>query len=213
MKSPLALAILTGLGLLAGLWLVEPAVLDWSFPPSSDICIEPSPPNQIKSIQISSEAARSLLPPWLARSLKPALVCVRINPYFCPDTNPVLYIDLPSGMMEVNHDWVRKARGVFDTPFSEQALQDVFARFKAPRSPQQGAINVAEVYATIKALSTVDVRGKSIPGVDQLKHYTLSYIHPYREHMEWLGAFAALSCAVSVYRWKARKEEAKAGGK
>ena len=97
-------------------------------------------------------------------------------------------------MMEVNRDWVIKPRGEFNTPFSEDSLQAVFDEFKAPHSPQQGPINVSDVYMTIKAASTADLKDKNIPGLNNLSHYTLSLIFPYEapsHGMDWIYALFA----------------------
>ena len=179
MKSPLAKAILAFAGWLLFFQVGMPSLFQMFLPASSSLCIEPTPPNQIKSIQISADSAAGFFPPSLVRSLRPKIIRIEINPYRCGDSQPLLYLNCEDGMMEVNRDWVIKPRGEFNTPFSEDSLQAVFDEFKAPHSPQQGPINVSDVYNTIKAVSTADLKDKNIPGLNNLSHYTLSYAFPY----------------------------------
>jgi hypothetical protein len=200
MKSPLAKATFAFAVALFLLYAVVPAFFQMLFPVSSSLCIEPTPPNQIKSIQIEANSAAAFFPPALVRSLRPQIIRIEINPYRCGDSQPILYLDCKDGMMEVNHDWVRRSRGVFDTPFSEDSLQAVFDQFKAPHSPQQGPINVSDVYTTIKAVCAADLKDKNIPGLNNLSHYTLSYDFPYEPRKDWSDWMLAFLVGMSFYR-------------
>lgn len=207
MKSPLAKATVAFAVTLFLFQVVIPSLFQMFLPVSSSLCIEPAPPNQIKSIQLEAESAAAFFPPALARSLQAQIIRVEINPYRCGDSQPILYIDCKNGMMEVNHNWVRKRRGVFDTPFSEDSLQAVFDEFKAPHSPQQGPINVSEVYSTIKAVCTADIKDKNIPGLNNLSHYKLSYVFPYKASSASTTWMTALIVGLSFYRTSKKKPE------
>src|ERR1700733_5942162 len=123
MKSPLAKAAIAFAGWLFLFQVIVPSFFQMFAPASSALCIEPAPPNQIKSIQLDPESAAGFFPPELVGNLRPQIIRVEINPYVCGDSEPILYVNCKSGMMEVNHDWVRKPRGAFTTPFSEESLK------------------------------------------------------------------------------------------
>jgi hypothetical protein len=208
MKSPLAKAIVAFAGWLFFFQIVLPSILQMFMPTStsSALCIEPAPPNQIKSIQLDPEAAARFFPLSLVGNLMPEIIRVQINPYKCGDSQPVLFVNCKTGLMEVNHDWVAKPRGAFTTPFSEDALQAVFDGFKAPHSPQQGPINVSEVYLTIKAAGAASLKDKTILGLDKLSHYTVTYVFPYKDSppnlMGWIFAWLA---GMRAYRTSKKK--------
>jgi hypothetical protein len=205
MKSPLAKAAIAFVGWLFFFQVVLPSFFQTVSPASSALCIEPAPPNQIKSIQLYPEAASGCFPPALVGNLRPEIIRVDINPYTCGDSQPVLFVNCKDGMMEVNSNWVTKPRGAFSTPFSEDSLQAVFDGFKAPHSPQQGPINVSEVYLTIKAASSASLKDKTIPSLDKLSHYTVSYVFPYKGAPDTVGWMVALIAGMTAYRTSKKK--------
>lgn len=203
MKTPLAKSVLVGIAFFIAFQFLLPSVIQMLMPASSGACITPSPPNQIKSIQIMPESTAGFFPTFLAQSLKPNIVRIHINPYYCPDPTPLLFVNCKNGMMEVNHDYVKRPRGVYDTPFSEREISKVLQAFKAPHSPQQGTIHAEEVYLAISAMCAADIRDSTIPALMDLSHYSVSYIHPHKSSwynpLAWMVAF---SCAASIYQAK-----------
>lgn len=152
--TPLAKAVLAGAAFLITGQFVLPSIMQTFLPASSGACIVPSPANQIKSIQMMPESKAGFFPPCLARSLKPEIVRIHINPYYYPDPTPLLFVRR-DGMMEVNNDYVKQPRGDYDTRFSEEAIANVLGSFTAPRSPQQGTIHAKEVYLAISAIRRI----------------------------------------------------------
>jgi hypothetical protein len=207
MKPPLAKAVLAGIAFLVTVQFILPSIMQMFLPVSSGACIIPCPANQIKSIQMMPKSKARLYPPFLASSLKPEIVRIHINPYYCPDPTPVLFVRR-DGMMEVNIDYVKQPRGNYDTRFSEEAIANVLRSFAAPQSPQQGFIHAKEVYLAISAICSTDIRDKTIPALLDLSHYSVSYIHPYSgtwfSPLAWILAF---SCAMSIYQSQKKKTQ------
>jgi hypothetical protein len=200
MKTPLAKAVLTGVALIIVFQLLFPAVKQRLWPASSSVAIEPSPANQMRSIVMRARSAATFIPPSLARELKPTMVEIRIHPHQAPDPSPSLFVNCKDGMMEVHPAWVSSPRGVFDTPFSEEAIARVLEDFRAPRSPQQGTLDAREAYLAISAVCSADIRDKSIPALASLSHYSLSFVHnceaTWFRPETWL---MALYCAAMTY--------------
>jgi hypothetical protein len=207
MKTPLSKAVLAGAAFLVTVQFILPSIMQMFLPVSSIACIIPSPANQIKSIEMIPESRAGFYPPFLASSLKPEIVRIHINPYYCPDPIPVFFVRR-DGMMEVNNDYVKEPRGDYDTRFSEEAIASVLRFFTAPHSPQQGEIHATEVYLAISAICSTDIRDKSVPALLDLPHYSVSYLHPYKG--SWFSPFAwmlAFSCAMSIYKSQKKKTQ------
>ena len=207
MKPPLIQAILSGLAFLGVFLILLPSVMQMLNPASSGVCLNPRKPNQIKSIQMFPESRAAFFPPAFARRLEPEIVRVIVNPYYCPDPTPVLFVKIQDGTMEVNEDWVRRSRGVFDTPFTEPSVAAVLANFKAPRSPQQGEIDTRELYLAIAAVGAADIRDTDVPDLEDLSSYTVSYIHPYKGTSSSVAfsLMVAFACTMSVYQSAKKK--------
>lgn len=57
-------------------------------------------------------------------------------------------------------------------------MSQIFAAYQAPRSPQQGAVDSAEVYEILKIVSQSDIRDYKALSAIPLKHYKFAYIFP-----------------------------------
>lgn len=207
MSNRLLRACVCGLICLSILEIIIPCSLQAFLPVSSGVCITPNPANQIKSIQIMPVSKRGFYPAYLLPTLKPAMIRVHINPYYCPDSVPVFFVDCRSKMMELNKDFVKNERGDFTTPFSEEALMSFLGDYSAKHSPQRGTIHTKEVFSVLSSLCDTDIRRN--PALPELAHYSISYVHPYPftavsffSPIGWMLAFFA---GLSAYRKSGRK--------
>lgn len=213
MKSPLPKALVCGLATYLIFAILVPSLAQLWLPASSHVSLQPNPPNQIKSIQLSPTSARGFYPPLLIPSLQPKIVRVQINGFSRANESPVLFVNLKDVTMEVNMEHVASARGVYDQPFTEAALDKVFAPFRestAPRGPVPGPINVKEVYQAIAAVGASDIFSADIPPLNELSSYKISYIQPFRRN--WISLInpllIALLATVGVFLESKRKAAA-----
>jgi hypothetical protein len=156
-----------------------PVLLAYFFGASSSLCLEPSPPNQINSIQIFPKVEGRFFSHYFSSDGTPSSIRVHINPYFSPDKASVLSINLQTKQMQINEDCgcETNSRNLL-VPFCAESLTNLLTTYKAPHSPQQGTVNSAEVYQVLKTVSEIDIRDYKTISETPLKNFKFSYIFP-----------------------------------
>lgn len=165
-----------------------PALFSYFFGATSSLCLEPTPANQIKSIQIFPQIKQRFFSHFIDQNGNPSLIRVHINPYYSPDKVPVLSIDLQTKQMTAYDDCdCKTSKGNSLVPFSSESISQILTAYQAPHSPQQGVVDSVEVYEVLKAVSESDIRDyKALSGIP-LKHYKFTYIHPEKANSSLLA--------------------------
>jgi len=146
---------------------------------SSSLCLEPTPANQIKSIQIFPEIKQRFFSHFLSHNGNPSRIRVHINPYHSPDKVPVLSIDLRTKQMTVYDDCdCDTAKASSSVPYSSESLAQILTAYQASHSPQQGAVDSAEVYEVLRIVSESDIRNYKVLSRIPLRHYAFAYVFP-----------------------------------
>lgn len=179
MKSPIAVGLLAFSVTYILMALALPVSLSYFFGASSSLCLDPTPANQIKSIQIFPEIKHRLFSHFLSRNGNPSVIKVHINPYYGPDKVPILRIDPRTKQMAVSDDCDCQTNNEESlVPFSQESISQILTTYQAPHSPQQGVVDATEVYEVLKTVSGNDIRDYKTLSEVPLKHYKFAYIFP-----------------------------------
>jgi hypothetical protein len=184
-----------------------PALSSYFLGASSSLCLDPTPANQIKSIQIFPEIKQRPFSHFFSQNGNPFLIRVHINPYYSSDKVPVLSIDTQTKQMIAYEDCDCKTTNGYSLfPFTSESMAQILTAYQAPHSPQQGAVDSAEVYEVLRIVSETDIRNSTALSGIPLKHYKFSYIFPEKANPDLLTCF--LSSIVVGLAFARNKKEA-----